>query len=1482
MADVVSSSSSLVPNSDNKYDVFISFRGEETRKNFISHLYDALCRNEIQAYIDEESLKRGERISPALLTAIQQSKLSLVVFSKDYASSRWCLDELVHILKCKKKRGQIVLPVFYHVNPSDIRHQRESYGDAFVAHETRFKHDRNKVEEWRKALKKAANLSGFHLQQHDSEAIFVKNIVEDVLERLYNFPSSNAADDFQGLFGISRRLEKMESLLCINSPVPDVRIIGIWGMGGIGKTTLAEALYKRFSSEFEGCFFTNVKEDVSKHGLKSVKEDLFCKLLKRKSVDMDSYFKDVQLRRKKVLVVLDNVDEIEQLECLVGEIHDVHQQEKGRFGVRSRVIVTSRDKKLLERIADDRIYEVDALDSKEERSLLYLKAFKRDSPGAEYADLIERVLDYANGNPLALKVLGSYLHSRTREEWKSALSELKKAPNEEIQRVLRISYDGLDRVKKSIFLDIACFLKGEDRYFVEGILGGESHIGINVLIERSLITMKDCKLRMHDLIQEMGWEIVNQESSKVVDKRSRLWNAQDIVHVLENNYKDTISIEGIFLDMSKIDEDLCLEPAVFEEMSNLRLLKIHNSDPKNPGKKFKVYLHQGLRYLPNSLRYLSWRSYPSKTLPIKFRQASLVELEMPRSQLTQLWDGVQPFVNLKRIDFSYSEQLAKIPDLSLASRLQSVNLSHCTSLVEIPPLNFQVFDDLKSTDWLTFGFLDLSYCTNLKILPELSGNIKFLRLTWSKIKELPSSIRSLENLLYIDLRGCENQEILPELPRNIERLDLSYTSIREMPTTSIECLRGVRVIHMWGCTRLESLPSNLCELEALTELHLDGCSNLKNFPEILEPMENLKYLCLEETGIQELPSSFANIIWLHKLSMNCCRNLKTIPKCLGTLSCLEELLLCDCNISEIPHWIGSLSSLTRLALNENMFASIPLSIKQLRKLVRLDISYCRNLLSLPELPSSIRELHADGCLSMEMFLTSRPTLTQGFWVNENIRFMFCGCLKLDQSACDIMAMDFLRRVICNAMIVRLADQYASEFRVSHIKVCYPGNRIPKWMTCQSEGSSTLTIKLPSNWDRANFSGFVACIVLSFEELYWNQRRDLDIFFEVHLKTKQGQSHRSGSFSMILEGEFFGHEDGKEFLRSDHVFMWYDYHKNFLKMYNEDFDAVEISFDFGCIERTGISYSTRERECSFKYKVKRCGIHMLYAENVLAMTKVFNNMSIQCKKHMLEAKEIGSNSLEHVQSLQGSGNIEELEQDFQLNVMEAFSEDLQTLYDLFSVEASSYDIGSLTSAPWKSDDRIRSPSRDTKIVLPLSTDLESSLPEADAHENVNNPSSLEIVPRFNDFFGMEVPFHEERNFAGPSRDSTVQTDDVEDDDSYEKSSNGSHGEQTDDIEDEDSYEESSNGSDGDQTDDFKDDVLELSTHEEFSIGSDGDNQIGEVEEDKSDAIIIDKPEPGATQVIKFDTNESRAKCFDFCHCLSFLSQILEWFQANRGN
>lgn len=157
---MASTSSSIIP-FKTTYDVFLSFRGSDTRPNFTSHIYAALCRNHISTFIDDNSVDCGEEIKETLLKAIEESKISVIIFSENYASSHWCLDELVEIMDCMKTKGRKVLPVFYHVDPCDVRKQTGKFGEAFGKVKQQFKESIEMVERWTTALTEAANLAGW-------------------------------------------------------------------------------------------------------------------------------------------------------------------------------------------------------------------------------------------------------------------------------------------------------------------------------------------------------------------------------------------------------------------------------------------------------------------------------------------------------------------------------------------------------------------------------------------------------------------------------------------------------------------------------------------------------------------------------------------------------------------------------------------------------------------------------------------------------------------------------------------------------------------------------------------------------------------------------------------------------------------------------------------------------------------------------------------------------------------------------------------------------------------------------------------------------------------------------------------------------------------------------------------------------------------------------------------------------------------------
>ncbi|KAH0733932.1 hypothetical protein KY285_009639 [Solanum tuberosum] len=149
-----------------KYDAFLSFRGEDTCRSFVSHLYNAVIQGRIDVSKDEEGLETGRSISDELPKAIEESKFGIVIFSKSYALSKWCLYELTHIIKCRKELDQIVIPIFYNVDPSDVHHQTQTFAESFSKHEEKFKDDIEKIQRWRDAFAESGKISGYHLQNY--------------------------------------------------------------------------------------------------------------------------------------------------------------------------------------------------------------------------------------------------------------------------------------------------------------------------------------------------------------------------------------------------------------------------------------------------------------------------------------------------------------------------------------------------------------------------------------------------------------------------------------------------------------------------------------------------------------------------------------------------------------------------------------------------------------------------------------------------------------------------------------------------------------------------------------------------------------------------------------------------------------------------------------------------------------------------------------------------------------------------------------------------------------------------------------------------------------------------------------------------------------------------------------------------------------------------------------------------------------------
>ncbi|KAH9725787.1 ADP-ribosyl cyclase/cyclic ADP-ribose hydrolase [Citrus sinensis] len=570
-----------------------------------------------------------------------------------------------------------------------------------------------------------------------------------------------------------------------------------------------------------------------------------------------------RLQHKKVLLVIDDVVDIKQLEYLVGK--------REWFGSGSRIIITSRDEHLLKTHGVDELCEPNGLNYDEALQLLNTKAFKTHKPLEECAKLSERVPQYAGGLPLALKVLGSFLNGRSTDQWRSTLERLKRDPPNKIMSILQISFDGLQDSEKKIFLDVACFFKWKSREYVTKILeacGFSPVIGIEVLIEKSLLIVdEDNRLQMHDLLQELGHQIVQRQSSEEPGKRSRILKKEEVRQVLIENAGSEV-IEGIIVNTRFHENEVYLSASAkaFLQMSNLRLLKISN-----------VQLPEGLEYLSSKLRLLDWHRYPLKSLPSNLQLVKAFEFNMCYSCIEELWKGIKPLNMLKVMKLNHSKNLikSKTPDFTEVPNLEELDLE----AIEELPLSIELLSGLVQ--------LTLKGCKNLS--------------------SLLISLSSLKCLRTLELSGCSKLKRFLEIVASLcslSKLDLSYCGLGE-----------------------GAIPNDIGNLCSLKELYLSK-NNFVTLPASISGLLNLKELELEDCALKLRKSDCTIIKCIDslKLLVNNGLAISMLQEYLEAMSLSpprQEFKIVVPG-SEIPKWFmyqNEGSSITTLAFDSNLIKS---------------------------------------------------------------------------------------------------------------------------------------------------------------------------------------------------------------------------------------------------------------------------------------------------------------------------------------------------------------------------------------------------------------------------------------------------------------------------------------------------------------------------------------------------------------------------------
>ncbi|KAL3745536.1 hypothetical protein ACJRO7_014621 [Eucalyptus globulus] len=936
-----------------QFDVFLSFRGPDTRANFTDYLYHALLDKGIHVFIDRKGIDISEEIGPEIFQVIDNSKICIPIFSRGYASSSWCLRELEHMVECRKTKELEVMPIFYDVEPSDVKLETKVYRDALTLHEqTR---GVEIVQRWAAALKEVTGIKGWdtkNIGQGELTQLIARKVLVKLKVSLVHL------SDY--LVGIDQSVDEVIDLLSVESK--DTRLVGICGIGGIGKTTLTKLIYHKLSINFENCcLLPDIRQasESASFGLLNLQRQLVHDILgdkriKVSSIDQGKNLIEQRFSRKKVLIFLEDANHRSQLMALA--------EKKEWFGLGSRILVTTRDKSVLCGFQDQfehcLIYEAKELNNLETLQLFSKHAFRSISPPNAFLSLSKKITAKTRGLPLAIEVMGSFLYDK-KVVWQSTLKKMEECPHKDVKDKLILSYEALDHHQRQIFLDIACFLVGENKRDADYMWNDCRYFpdeGIEVLLLMSLVKIiGKNQLWMHDQLKDFGKSIVYQENCEDPGKCSRVWNHEEGLDTIKRKKMAILEVWSLEL----LATNLCPQ--------NLVILD------------------------------LSWSH-------ISDFRSGWTQLKFLIIQLLKIYD-LTGCTRLKVLNLSYCHRLTVIPDLSAhssleilileecenlnwidpcigqLSHLKHLNLNGCCSLWEMPKLGSlkaltELFMDRVTSalethgkDWSyvevkaimdedrpalgTYG-KDWSYVEVKGIMDGGASTPKNYRRYWSSwgknlgIRHVPSSIKALLNLKCLSICGAPRLTRLPEsigLLKSLVKLNISDIGIIELPS-SIVHLKNLKVLKM-NRSCITNLPATIGMWEKLEEIHGEDCLALQTIPNDIARLYSTR-----------APPSLISLCFSLVAAILDTSNLRNLKLSFPTLTSITAM---EMDRSYNPWWIRKLLKLDYLRLELPSITSIPSDLDHLYCLKELLLVRCKNLRHIGLLPSSLRKLIVSHC-----------------------------------------------------------------------------------------------------------------------------------------------------------------------------------------------------------------------------------------------------------------------------------------------------------------------------------------------------------------------------------------------------------------------------------------------------------------------------------------------------------------------------------------